>query len=248
MTACGNNVIDLGEQCELPGTLGNSYCAESASTCDGRRYGTRSAFGDCNSTCGCSLQPFAYSCQLGQCGARCASAQDCPETTEKCVGSKLATRAPFGECQSNCTCQKTAFSEPACVKGSCAASCSADTDCSQSTKVCKGGKLGLRSEFAKCNIYCQCRETLPTSYACTKGECGGQCTVDTDCSQFTEVCKSNKVGFRSAFGKCTATCECRETLPTSYACVKGKCGAQCAVNSDCAKNERCTGCLCVKRM
>jgi hypothetical protein len=52
-------------------------------------------------------------------------------------------------------------------------------------------------------------------------------------------------GTRREFGKCTTGCQCQETSATSFACSIGKCGAQCAMDSDCSENEKCAGCLCV---
>ena len=75
---CGNNVINLGEQCELPSTSDNSYCSQSTSQCSGNKSGTRDNLGNCNATCGCVLDSFTYQCVQGQCGATCDADGDCP--------------------------------------------------------------------------------------------------------------------------------------------------------------------------
>jgi hypothetical protein len=97
---CGDNKITGKEQCELPGTTNNRNCCQSEEECSGAKLGTRDAFGNCGSTCGCNLDPFNYACVEGKCGATCDSNTDC---APKCVGN---TRYFGGACDlsSSCSC------------------------------------------------------------------------------------------------------------------------------------------------
>jgi hypothetical protein len=74
---CGDGTITSPEQCELPGTLDNANCPQTtASECVGYKLGTRDAFGDCDSNCGCDYDNFNYQCSE-QCGAECLTDEDC---------------------------------------------------------------------------------------------------------------------------------------------------------------------------
>ncbi len=103
---CGNGVIDDSEQCEYPNTPDNTYCFQTTQECLGPKLGTRDAYGDCNSICGCAYDPFTYQCVEGQCGALCDQDEDCPQTTEKCdyVNRVYCTRDGYGTCDENCEC------------------------------------------------------------------------------------------------------------------------------------------------
>ena len=52
------------------------------------------------------------------------------------------------------------------------------------------------------------------------------------CLQTTSQCFGNKLGTRDAYGNCDCICGCTYDS-FEYSCVKGECGAECAVNSDC---------------
>ncbi len=95
---CGDNAVQQGlsEQCELPNTSDNSFCAQSTTTCLGNQTGTRDQFGNCDGSCGCTQDPFTYQCLAGQCGAQCAVDSDCDDdngfTTDICDTSICGCR------------------------------------------------------------------------------------------------------------------------------------------------------------
>lgn len=237
---CGNGIIDTGERCELPGTQSNMNCPEPANTCSGNRLGERPSFGDCSALCKCVNDEFTYSCVKGACGAECASSEDCLQSTEKCVGAKLATRSQYAMCHFNCNCQETVFSDAKCVKDSCGAACSQDCDCSQTTESCRGTKTGTRREYGECTSGCQCRET-PFLYTCVAESCGAECAANSDCSQDLTTCSGKKLGTRS--GQCKSNCMCQYS-PYKFQCVKDECGAACGVDKDCDDGNQATADKC----
>jgi len=52
--------------------------------------------------------------------------------------------------------------------------------CNQSTKVCVGGRLGIRDGFGNCGQDCMCVYDS-FNYSCVKGECNAECSSDSDC-------------------------------------------------------------------
>ncbi len=82
---CGNNIIDQGETCELPNTVDNSFCGQSQQTCQGTKQGTRDAFGNCDSNCGCVDDSFVFQCVAGQCGAVCDTNDDCDDQNSNTI-------------------------------------------------------------------------------------------------------------------------------------------------------------------
>jgi hypothetical protein len=99
---CGNGVVEPPEECELPNTFNNSFCSQTTQQCEpnGRKLGTRDAYGDCNGNCGCVYDPFVYRCVKGECGAECDSNDDC---LDYCDGSVKHTGRTCGWC-STCLC------------------------------------------------------------------------------------------------------------------------------------------------
>ncbi|MFH0979027.1 MAG: putative Ig domain-containing protein, partial [Candidatus Woesearchaeota archaeon] len=79
---CGDNIIQPGEQCELPGTTNNDFCPQCPEKCFGTKLGTRPEFGNCNSECGCTETAYSFSCTEGECGAECATDEDCEDQNE----------------------------------------------------------------------------------------------------------------------------------------------------------------------
>lgn len=75
-TFCGDGVVQeinsegIIEECELPGTLLNSYCNET-NTCFDKSTGIRYEIGSCNSRCKCEYLDYHKQCIKGSCGAEC---------------------------------------------------------------------------------------------------------------------------------------------------------------------------------
>ncbi len=81
---CGDGFVNETEECEYPDTFDNTYCPQATQECSGFKLGTRDAYGDCNSVCGCTYDSFIYQCVEGECGATCDSDDDCQN---KCEGN-----------------------------------------------------------------------------------------------------------------------------------------------------------------
>ena len=101
---CGDGSVDLGEQCELPGTNNNFYCSQTTSMCDYslRHYCTRDSKGSCDSGCMCVEDPwncgetddssYCYHCDhcgdsFINCNEECEQDSDCPEDGFYCSNS-----------------------------------------------------------------------------------------------------------------------------------------------------------------
>ena len=113
--ACGDEVIDPGEQCDPP-NINSSQCSQNTSLCDypNRKYGTRDAFGNCNASCQCIEDSWNWGAVDGNdyctnCPSHCGDgARNCGE---ECEGADLGgkTCADFGfsggvlKCKANCT-------------------------------------------------------------------------------------------------------------------------------------------------
>jgi hypothetical protein len=82
---CGNSVVEPPEQCDPP-QANSTQCAQS-SYCQGVYLCVRDAYGDCSGQCACSYDAGSCGCQVGQCGAQCATNDDCPSgwTCAGCV-------------------------------------------------------------------------------------------------------------------------------------------------------------------
>ena len=98
---CGNGNVEGAETCELPSTSNNPFCGQSTSQCLDKKLGTRDAFGNCNSVCGCAQDQFNYSCVMGQCGAECSVDSDCDDQNQSTVDT----------CWGDCTCLNTPLAE-----------------------------------------------------------------------------------------------------------------------------------------
>lgn len=78
---CGDNILQssMGEICEMPNTTNNPYCIQSTQSCFQNKTGSRDAYGNCDSSCGCVLDPINYQCVAGVCGASCTNDDDCDD-------------------------------------------------------------------------------------------------------------------------------------------------------------------------
>ena len=69
---CGNGVVEINEECELPNTMNNFNCSQITWECDGVKIGRRDPYADCNAQCQCNNEGFFnYECNIETCGAQC---------------------------------------------------------------------------------------------------------------------------------------------------------------------------------
>lgn len=266
---CGDGTVKPPEQCELPGTNNNNYCNESVYDCNGLKLGTRDAYGDCNSGCGCVYDPFIYSCVKDQCGAECASNGDCADSTcsetydDYCSGLKLVeynsnrikdstivSNSTPNTCLDGCECTKNPVecnppeTQTYCIKGVCDAQCEKNEDCND----------GDPNTIDTCLGDCSCKHEYVPS--CGNGVLDNppeQCELpntnnNSYCPQSTSECQGFRVAFRDAYGNCDSQCGCVEDT-LEYKCVKGECGAECASDGDCDDGDvstldECVDCTC----
>jgi hypothetical protein len=108
--ACGNDEIELGEQCEPPLVINSIHCDQAWASCNygNRRYGTRDGFGDCDNNCQCIEDSWNWGVVDGadycaNCPNHCGDkAQNCGE---ECDPGASPTGCDLGEsCKADCTC------------------------------------------------------------------------------------------------------------------------------------------------
>ena len=74
--SCSCQAGQCGAQCGPP-QPNSAQCPQSTSWCSGLTLCTRDAYGDCTSGCACSSDAGSCGCQVGQCGAQCATSANC---------------------------------------------------------------------------------------------------------------------------------------------------------------------------
>ncbi|MFH1510130.1 MAG: Ig-like domain-containing protein, partial [Candidatus Woesearchaeota archaeon] len=265
---CGDGIKSSSEQCEYPNTDNNQYCSQASEQCVGAKLQTRDSYGNCNSACGCVQDSFSSpKCVAGKCGAECAENKDCPQSScsecyyDYCEGTQLVdfnknrikdkitvTDSVQNTCD-NCACTENMAQciapTPAtyCVAGTCGAECSIDSDCDDNNT----------HTTDTCNS-CMCEHTLLDYCGDGKITFGEECekpnTEDNaGCRQETEKCDGKKLSTRDGEGSCNTNCGCSYDEFSIAKCVRGKCGAECAKDSDCddgnaLTKDTCNGCVC----
>jgi len=127
---CGDGSVNPPEVCELPNTFNNTYCSQTTQECSGFKLGTRDAYGNCNSICGCAYDLFTYQCVEGQCGATCDNNEDCQN---KCVAN---VRYYNGNCDLVSTCSCSYSTEDCDLQDGCYAY---ETGCEDRDYYCTPG-------------------------------------------------------------------------------------------------------------
>ncbi len=106
---CGNDIIEIGEDCELPSTPDSGFCPQTQNECSGKLKGTRDGYGDCDDGCFCEEDDFVYGCIIGECGAECDDDGDCGPTEcdhlDDCYGGTYRDYHDVdNECDGACEC------------------------------------------------------------------------------------------------------------------------------------------------
>ena len=177
---CGDGKVIEPEKCELPGTTNNPFCEQTTTKCYGKRFGTRDAFGNCNTSCGCSYDDFNYQCVKGKCGAECVVDSDCDDgnqwTEDTCKYTCVCEHKEIPHCGDGQVIPPEECELPGTFN---------NTFCSQTTTECKGTKLGTRDSLGDCDALCGCVSD-PFEYTCVSDECGAECASDKDCDDQNE--------------------------------------------------------------
>ncbi|MFH8120118.1 MAG: hypothetical protein QXS37_04930, partial [Candidatus Aenigmatarchaeota archaeon] len=220
---CGDGFVNPGEECELPGTSNNEYCEQTTETCEGHKLGTRDAFGDCNSACGCVYDSFTFACVKDKCGAECSSDDDCNQdgwypisdwnySHNNCSRCRQEEYRDY-RCSEDCMCSYVVieireYCEPINEGMVCKVS---NYDCKdictkgQREYVCEQGACVFNQwiNLEQCNPYL-CDINCGNAF-CSKVcsfACGAECEKDENCGDY---CQGN---LRYYNGDCTENCSC----------------------------------------
>lgn len=171
-----------------------SMCDEQLDVCTKGSY-------DFNHTC--ADNDLQDSVPLGGCDAECDENSDCLCPLDGCIGSDFYDYPVYGDCLSDCTCDvRTDDCHPChptiieddprcayCGDGQigqgeqCELPNTTNNEyCTQSTSTCDGHRLGTRDALGDCDLVCGCLYD-EFSFSCVKGECGAECSCDSDCPQ-----------------------------------------------------------------
>ncbi len=103
---CGDGIVDIGEQCELPYTDNSQSCVQSPSICQGKMFGIRDQAGFCDTSCGCSYDEYDYACVAGKCEAECQDGETRLVFLNKTEGTCSCTQQCGSGCSWNlCDCE-----------------------------------------------------------------------------------------------------------------------------------------------
>jgi hypothetical protein len=200
---CGNNVLDISEECEQPGTFNNHFCDQDMVECDGKRLAVRDAYGDCDAGCGCIEDDYSYVCIEGVCDAVCDSDDDCddddPSTADACLESCECVHNPIGDCETDPDCDdgkacngQEYCEDDVCHEGDpvdCSANdidevdeCDHDPDDVHYTWDYREGFISECVEPGTCTTGDQ-----SIDHVCDTAECDAQCESDQDCDDYDEL-------------------------------------------------------------
>jgi Mg-chelatase subunit ChlD len=161
---CGDDFVDPWEECELPNTFNNAFCPQTTTDCSGHKLGTRDNKGDCNGLCGCTDDPFSYSCVEGQCGAACDQSSDFNVVGQTC-SYNCDTQQQCGY-QSQCSLQKFCTAgEVRNYNGTCSGS-----GCSFQTEDCDGRDY-YDAFVSYCSVNTIRKHRLFHDFSCSGGDC-----------------------------------------------------------------------------
>ncbi len=223
---CGDGNIDPGEECELPVTSDNSYCDQQPTTqCVGNKTASRDSLGDCDSECGCVLDPFGPPvCIKDSCGAECDSDDDCnllqlsiiPSTTfycnlDTCMCEQVEPECGNGIIDAGEECEPPNTVLSTCDYGEDYLQDYCDANCHLQDDECEDDYPGCTSDpecdedtpgTGDCDMQCQ-YEQLP--------ECGnGKLEVGEDCEPPGVVLSSCNYGADYLQDYCDSNCHLQE--------------------------------------
>ncbi|MBS3131943.1 hypothetical protein J4212_05920 [Candidatus Woesearchaeota archaeon] len=195
--------------------------------------------GKCLSTVNCGNGEIDGGEQCESPGAK--NSQYCSQGSEQCFGKKTGARDSTGDCREDCSCSKDTF-DLACRKGSCGATCSADSDCAAG-EVCDRDSCGCRPK-----MFCGDGTVQERNDDDWMEQCESPDTLFNPYCKGADQCFGTKTGIRYEYGSCGSNCQCSYS-PFEKICIKGSCSAQC--NQDgtgCSSGEKCdlNTCGCVR--
>lgn len=224
-TLCGNDILNNGEQCELPATQNNPYCEQPQQDCSGKKSGVRGANGYCNSNCLCEESKFEYVCQKNSCGAECGNDNDCIKEN-KCDLSSCSCK-PKTYCGDKIVQRYNDFAqkeecEPPNTKDS--AYCKIE-QCKGKKSISTGIINILNSnstEYGICTDNCECSYGS-IDYSCRKNACGAECNQDGNGCSDGMICNTDSCACYASFVCGNGLCEQGEKESCPSDCRKGAC-------------------------
>jgi hypothetical protein len=219
LPACGNDILETGEECEPPLVINSIHCDQAWASCHygNRRYGTRDGFGDCNNNCQCIEDSWDWGVVDGadycaNCPNHCDDkAQNCGE---ECDPGASPTGCDLGEsCKADCTCV------------GCPDKCEADSEYRDGSF---DGSSCIYNTIKKCNYDCKdavdcirgiwCGPAVAKCKVCATGNCG-DVTVSFDGACYQE----ETVPLLLDSGTCVCTPGCPFGLGCNDAVIVSDC-------------------------
>lgn len=152
-------------------------------------------------------------------------ARQCSSIGLVCVAGSCVAHVPptsaeaaGAACVNSSVCRGRNPATPYCVKGQCAAKCTAHSQCDgPHAKLCAVDGVCRRQQ---CTNHQQCRGFNQDTPYCTAGRCRTfQCAIDKHCTSAAPYC----VQSRCRRQQCYQNSHCVEKMGAGYACSVGRC-------------------------
>lgn len=247
---CVNQLTE--KKCDDAGCLWCQQCKYDVSTTKTNQWLT--------GTCVLPGTDCGWHCEKGYCGATCSSGLDCSCPKDGCIGNDYydyPTNGTCSDCTTSCYCQNGTSSgqpchptvtknDPRCV--SCdnylsESNCNANTNCHWCSK-CENPVTPT-----KVNQWLQAKcvpKATDCGWHCEIGQCGGTCSLDTQCTCKADYCDGLTYVDYPDHGDCVdcpTSCYCNNGTsvgepchPTLYS-NDPRCG-ECTKDDDCNKLDK----------
>ncbi len=242
---CGNNKVELGEQCDGSDWNGLQGCSDfsfnnGTLSCTNCVFNVNSCFNTIEETC-----IYNTDCSQGQvCSKRqCVPAPQCIYNSDcnsgyYCSANVCAKIAPDCTYDNDCA-DGYQCKEQKCVQKPKEDECKTDSDC-EFNKICSNN-FCVDKKGTECVENSDCK----SGYLCNQGYCfKKKCQVDYDC-RYGYYC--DKENFICVKKECTTTFDCNY----GKVCVNNAClikeGSQCSTNSQCSSGKTCARGNCINQ-
>lgn len=192
-TKCGNNILNSGEECELPSSIDNIYCPQKSNDCVGKKTAKRDLYSNCNENCQCVKDPYETLCIKNQCGAECSNNNDCPDGYV-CDDDMCNCRQETF-CGDNIIQQLNDYYQvEKCELPNSIQNFYCNSKCSDKKSI-------IMDIYGSCDSICQCDYPLD-NYMCKKDICGAECNNNGSGCPINTNCDISTCNCISPYGEC----------------------------------------------